>query len=363
MEGLGGDTEAMELAERISFELRQAVTVEGETVPVGASIGVSTTAHGDNATDLLRQSDLAMYAAKDAGGSGTARYQPSMQDSMHARAKLARDLERAIREQEFVLHYQPVVSLEDGGLLGAEALIRWEHPERGLLLPGGFIDAVERSELGVALGQWVIEEAVAQAARWRASGTVGPDFRVNVNVAPRQLADHNLPDIVLATLERHGLPPEALVLEITERVLAGNEPETIAVMDRLHRAGVRLVLDDFGTGYSALSYLRRFPVSGLKIDRTFVSGLNTSADDAALVEAIVRLAQTFDLDLVAEGVETGAQSLILSRLGCKKAQGYLYAPPLPASHITARLSFDLHDTPPVSAGLHLADPTDEGTRP
>jgi diguanylate cyclase (GGDEF)-like protein/PAS domain S-box-containing protein len=364
MEGLADAGEAVELAERISFTLRQAVVVEGETVNAGASIGVATTEHASDATDLLRQSDLAMYAAKDAGGSTCARYEPSMQDSMHARAQLARDLERAIREQEFVLFYQPVVSLDDGRMLGAEALIRWQHPERGLLLPGGFIDAVERSELGVALGQWVIEEAVAQAARWRAAGTVGPDFRVNVNVAPRQLAEPGLVDVVTATLAEHGLPPEALVLEITERVLAGNEPETIEVMNRLHRAGVKLVLDDFGTGYSALSYLRRFPVSGLKIDRTFVSGLNTSADDAALVEAIVRLAQTFDLDLVAEGVETAAQSLILSRLGCRKAQGYLYAPPLPASEITRRLAHELHhthDLVPVAAGPRSAVPVTEGS--
>ena len=364
MEGLTSTAEAVELAERISAELRRPVIVEGETVNAGASIGVATTEHAEDATDLLRQSDLAMYAAKDAGGSSTSRYRPSMQDSMHARAQLARDLERAIRDEEFVLHYQPVVSLEDGRMLGAEALIRWQHPERGLVLPGGFIDAVERSELGVALGQWVIEEAVAQAARWRSSGTVGPDFRVNVNVAPRQLADPGLVDTVTATLAAHGLPPEALVLEITERVLAGNEPETIEVMNRLDRAGVRLVLDDFGTGYSALSYLRRFPVSGLKIDRSFISGLNTSADDAALVEAIIRLAQTFDLDLVAEGVETGSQSLILSRLGCRKAQGYLYAPPLPAGDITRRLAHDLHDkhaNVPVAAGSRSAVPAREGT--
>jgi EAL domain-containing protein (putative c-di-GMP-specific phosphodiesterase class I) len=193
---------------------------------------------------------------------------------------------------------------------------------------------------------------------------VGPDFRVNVNVAPRQLADPGLVDAVLATLERHHLPPEGLVLEITERVLAGNEPETIEVMNRLHRAGVRLVLDDFGTGYSALSYLRRFPVSGLKIDRSFVSGLNTSADDAALVEAIVRLAQTFDLDLVAEGVETGSQSLILSRLGCRKAQGYLFAPPMPAGDITHRLAYDLYDAHarvPVAAGVLPAGLTRQGS--
>jgi EAL domain-containing protein (putative c-di-GMP-specific phosphodiesterase class I) len=231
-------------------------------------------------------------------------------------------------------------------------------------MPGSFIDAVERSELGIALGEWVIDEAVAQAARWRASGTVAADFRVNVNVAPRQLADPGLVDLVLGTLEQHGLPPEGLVLEITERVLAGNEPETIEVMNRLDRAGVRLVLDDFGTGYSALSYLRRFPVSGLKIDRSFVSGLTTSADDAALVEAIVRLAQTFDLDLVAEGVETGSQSLALGRLGCRKAQGYLYSPPLPAGEITARLSFDLQNPHvPVTAVPRPADPSNEGSRP
>ena len=364
MEDLTDEREAVELAERISAELRQPVVVENETISAGASIGVATTEHADNSTDLLRHADLAMYAAKDAGGSSTSRYRPSMQDSMDARAQLARDLERAIRDEEFVLHYQPVVSLEDGRMLGAEALIRWQHPERGLLLPGGFIDAVERSELGVALGHWVIEEAVAQAARWRSAQTVGPDFRVNVNVAPRQLADPGLVDAVTETLAAHGLPPEALVLEITERVLAGNEPETIEVMNRLDDAGVRLVLDDFGTGYSALSYLRRYPVSGLKIDRSFVSGLNTSADDAALVEAIVRLAQTFDLDLVAEGVETGSQSLILSRLGCLKAQGYLYAPPLPAADITRRLAHDLHHTHanvPVAAGSRSAVPAREGT--
>ena len=364
MEDLTDEREAVELADRIAEELRQPVVVEGETVNSGASIGVATTEHADNSTDLLRQADLAMYAAKDAGGSSTSRYRPSMQDSMDARAQLARDLERAIREEEFVLHYQPVVSLEDGRMLGAEALIRWQHPERGLVLPGGFLEAVERSELGVALGEWVIDEAVAQAARWRSAETVGPDFRVNVNVAPRQLADPGLVDAVTATLAAHGLPPEALVLEITERVLAGNEPETIEVMNRLDRAGVRLVLDDFGTGYSALSYLRRFPVSGLKIDRSFVSGLNTSADDAALVEAIVRLAQTFDLDLVAEGVETGTQSLILSRLGCLKAQGYLYAPPLPAADITRRLAHDLHDkhlNVPVATSPRSAVPVREGS--
>jgi diguanylate cyclase (GGDEF)-like protein/PAS domain S-box-containing protein len=329
VEGLLDDTEAMQLAERIVHQLRLPYRIEDDDRVVGASVGVSTSDYGLNATELLRQADLALYAAKDAGKSTHELYRPSLQDVMHERLRLSRDLELAIARDEFTVHYQPIVNLHTGRVVATEALVRWQHPNRGLLFPGDFIDAVEESDLVVPLGRQVLEQAVAQAAGWQRYAAPGEALRVSVNVAPRQLRDPEFVNIVLDALVRNGVPPAVLILEITERTLAGQDPQIVSAMVRLQEIGVRLAVDDFGTGYSALNYLRRFPVSILKIDRSFVSGLAHSGDDRALVEAIIRLGETFGLDLVAEGVETDLQREALAELGCGQGQGYLYSRALP----------------------------------
>jgi EAL domain-containing protein (putative c-di-GMP-specific phosphodiesterase class I) len=223
------------------------------------------------------------------------------------------------------VHYQPIVNLHTGRVVATEALVRWQHPNRGLLFPGDFIDAVEESDLVIPLGRLVLEQAVAQAAKWQRYAAPGESLRVSVNVAPRQLRDPLFVDLVLEALQRNGVPPAVLILEITERTLAGQDAQIISAMVRLQEIGIRLAVDDFGTGYSALNYLRRFPVSILKIDRSFVAGLGHSVDDRALVEAIIRLGETFGLDLVAEGIETDLQRDALAELGCGQGQGYLYS--------------------------------------
>ncbi len=328
-EGLVTDEEASQLASRIAEQLQAPFEIGGEAVTAAASIGVSTSIYGANASELLRQADLAMYAAKDAGKGGMQLFRPELLDHMELRARKARELEQAVQQGEFVLHYQPIISLDTDRVIGWEALIRWQHPDHGLLLPGEFIDIIEESDLAVAIGAWVIDDAIAQAARWQRHTPADGMLKMSINVAPRELAHPGFVHTVLTALHRHGLPAEALVLEITERMLAGKEPQIIDAMARLQELGVRLAVDDFGTGYSALGYLRRFPVSTLKIDRSFVAGLGTSPDDHALVEAIIGLGETFDLDLVAEGVETEEQRRHLLRMGCHAAQGYLFSRALP----------------------------------
>lgn len=336
-EGLATDAEAGQLADRLAERLRTPFEICGESITVGASIGVSTSDYEASASDLLLQADLAMYAAKDAGKGSTRFFQPELLDLMQLRARKAKELEWAVEREEFTLHFQPVVSLVTERVIGFEALLRWEHPERGLLLPGEFIDIIEESELSVTVGSWVVDRAIAQAAAWQRYAPVDGPLKMSINVTPRELAHPGFVPSVVAALQRHGLPSEAVVLEITERVLVGTEPQIIGAMARLQELGVRLAVDDFGTGYAALGYLRRFPVSTLKIDRSFVAGLGTSSDDHALVEAIIGLGRTFDLDLIAEGLETDEQRRELLLMGCHGAQGFLYSRPMPAQDAEAYL--------------------------
>jgi diguanylate cyclase (GGDEF)-like protein len=337
-EGLMSADEAGQLANRLAERLRAPFDIGGVAVSGGASIGVSTSEYGSDASVLLRQADLAMYAAKDAGKGCSEVFRPQLMDLLQQRARTASELEHAIEREELTLHFQPIVALATGSVVGTEALLRWQHPDRGLLHPGEFIEIVEESDLAVPIGAWVIDNAVAQAARWlRYAPAAGP-LKMSLNVTPRELAQPGFVDTVVTALHRHQLPARALVLEITERMLAGNDPRIVQAMTELHEFGVRLAVDDFGTGYSALGYLRRFPVSTLKIDRSFVAGLGNSPDDQALVEAIIRLGETFDLDLVAEGVETEEQRRHLLRMGCHNAQGYLFARPMTAAE--AETHFD-----------------------
>ncbi|HYO31429.1 MAG TPA: EAL domain-containing protein [Nocardioidaceae bacterium] len=335
VEGLIGDEEAEQLADRILAALRPPFGVGDDEVSVRASIGMSTSDYGAHAPELLIQADLAMYAAKDAGKSQHKLYRPSLQHVMQSRLSMVRDLQRALDEGQFVLHYQPVLNLGSGHVVGTEALLRWQHPVRGLVFPGEFIDAVEGGDLAVPVGTWVLETAIAQAVSWQPLAGGGTGVRMSVNVAPRQLADPAFVDIVTRALVRHGLPSSALTVEITERTLTAENPQIVSAMEQLKGLGVGLAIDDFGTGYAALGYLRRFPVTTLKIDQSFVNGVDKSTNERSLVEAIIRLGETFGLDLVAEGIETPSQRDALRAMGCEQGQGFLYARGLSVPEIAA----------------------------
>jgi diguanylate cyclase (GGDEF)-like protein/PAS domain S-box-containing protein len=335
VEGLVGDEEAEQLADRVLAALRPPFGVGDDELSVRASIGVSTSDYGSHAPELLIQADLAMYAAKDAGKGGHESYHPSLQHVMQSRLRMVRDLQRAFQEDQFVVHYQPVLHLGSGQVVGTEALLRWQHPVRGLVLPGEFIDAVEEGDLAVPVGTWVLETAIAQAVSWQHLGAGGLGVRMSVNVAPRQLADPGFVDIVTRALVRHGLPASVLTLEITERTLTAENPQIVLAMEQLKDLSVGLAIDDFGTGYAALGYLRRFPVTTLKIDQSFVNGVDKSTNERSLVEAIIRLGETFELDLVAEGIETPRQRDALRALGCEQGQGFLYARGLSAPNVAA----------------------------
>lgn len=344
VEGLVGDDEAGQLAERILTSLQRPSGLGDDELTVRASIGLSTSDSGVDAAELLMQADLAMYAAKGAGKGTYELYRPSLQHELQSRLTKLRDLQRGMGDHQFLLHHQPILHLASGRVVGTEALLRWQHPEHGLVFPGAFIDAVEEGDLAVPLGRWVIETAIAQAATWQPPEGEAEPVRLSVNVAPRQLADPGFVDYVADALDLHGLPPAVLVLEITERTLTVQEPQIVSSMQRLSQLGVGLAVDDFGTGYAALGYLRRFPVTTLKIDRSFVSGVDTSTDDRALVAAIVRLGETLNLSLVAEGIETLAQRDALIALGCAQGQGFLYARALPPEELRAYISMQpAHD--------------------
>lgn len=336
-EGLPSAEEARALAERVLTALRDPYGIADEPITVRASVGVATSKFASEAAELLRQADLAMYAAKDNGKGVCEFFHTSLEDRMAARVELRSDLERALDRDEFVLHYQPVVELASGSIVGVEALIRWQHPTKGLVMPGHFIDAVEETDLALPMGAWVLEHAVARASAWQREMPASGDLRMSVNVAPRQLHDPAFVGVVAGILARHGLPARSLTLEITERLLAGEDPQAVTAMTELRALGVALALDDFGTGYSALGYLRRFPVDALKIDRSFVTGIERSPDDRALVEAIVRLGETFCLGLVAEGIETEGQCEALVAIGCEMGQGYLFSKPVTEAELTALL--------------------------
>ncbi len=307
-----------------------------QAVQVSASIGIGLH-HGAAGTldrpgaaeSLLQRADTAMYSAKEAGRSTYRFFTPQMGDDVNQRTGLEADLRVAVREGQFVLHYQPKVRLVDGQVCGVEALIRWERPAQGLVPPDLFIPVLESTGLIVAVGRWVIDEACRQLRVWR-DGSQGA-IPVSVNVSGRQFAQGSVFDDVASSLQRHGVPAHLLELELTESLLMGDTDHTITTLHALKSLGVRLSVDDFGTGYSSLAYLRRFPIDTLKIDRAFVKDVTTDADDAAIALTIIRMAHTLKLDVVAEGVETAGQLEYLRRQHCDMVQGYLFSRPLPIS--------------------------------
>jgi diguanylate cyclase (GGDEF)-like protein/PAS domain S-box-containing protein len=342
MEDVDPDAPA-EAATRILAALREPVRVHRRQLTIGASIGI-VTAHSpkQRVTDLLRNADLAMYSAKDHGKGRFEVFQPKLQRAATTRLRLKADLEHALDEGQFKLRYQPLIDLAKGEVVGMEALLRWHHPTRGEVLPGEFITLAEESGLILPLGRWVLQEACRQAIAWQADGLTSEPIGMSVNVSARQLEDPALADDVSAALEASGLDPELLTLEITESVLMHDTELTQQSLHRLKALGVRLVIDDFGTGYSSLSYLRRFPIDGIKIDRSFIDAIDTDREEADLVGSIITLSNRLNLETVAEGVERWSQLARLRSLGANIAQGYHMAVPLtPAEVVTFAREFTM----------------------
>jgi len=328
---------AIEVAERLTRSLQAPFVLQGgQDVFLSASIGIAVSASGHApAAELLRNADVAMYTAKQRGKDRLVVFEASMHQAVVERLELEADLRRAVERAEFVLHYQPIVELARARVAGAEALVRWRHPERGLLFPGQFIAVAEDSELIIDIGRWVLESACREARTW----PEGPGaIHLSVNLSARQLQDPALVADVAGALRASGLEPGRLVLEITESLVM---LETRTIIGRLHelkRLGVRLAIDDFGTGYSSLSYLQKLPVDILKIDKSFVDGLGPGAGGTALVSGIVELGKAMRLVMVAEGIEQAEQAAALTAFGCQYGQGYYFSRPLEPSALRTRLS-------------------------
>ena len=328
---IGQHFEASLVAQKLLASLVQPFLIEGHDLRVGASIGISVYPQdGQDAETLLRLADIAMYRAKqDSGGEAesVAFYSQDMNLGMQARMRLEIGLRQALSEQQLLLHYQPKYALGSGRIIGAEALVRWHHPQHGMIPPAEFIPLAESTGLVVQVGDWVLEAACAQAQAWKLAGL--PPIRLAVNVSAREFTSA-LPARVAATLARYGLEAAWLELEITESTLMHNIERVIGIMDRITALGVALSLDDFGTGYSSLSYLKRFPIDTLKIDRSFTTGIPTDASDCAIASTIISIAQQLHHKVIAEGVETAEQLAFLKSSGCDEVQGYLFSRPLPA---------------------------------
>jgi diguanylate cyclase (GGDEF)-like protein len=325
-----GRDDAPCIAQRAIEALSSPISINGVDLRVSCSIGIAHyPAQGTAAEHLLIHADAAMYCAKQRGRNNIQCFDAAMDTITRERVRLESDLHHALASQQFELHYQPKVDTASGYINSAEALIRWRHPERGLILPGEFIPLAEECGLIDAIGEWVLREACRQCKTWQVEGL--PPMRVAVNVAASQFRQGNLFGIIRSAVDDAGLDPRYLELELTESAVMINPEESAAILEHLSRMGVLVSVDDFGTGYSSMSYLRRFPIDKLKIDRGFVKDLITRADDASIVQAIISLAHSLRLKVVAEGVETLEQLHWLKSMGCDQYQGYHFSPPLSAT--------------------------------
>ncbi len=326
------------MAERMMEELRRPFVLEGRELYVSASIGISlgnTRTHDPDG--LLREADTAMYRVKDEG-SGYRLFDPTMYEGALRRLEVENDLKRAIEGNEFEVHYQPIVNLQTGELWGLEALVRWDHPKRGLLDPDEFVAVAEESGLVMPLGELVLEDACRRAAEWQREFPRTPPLAMSVNLSGRQLRRPDLPEVIEQALEESGLSASSLGLNITETVYISTLDTNTAALDRLKALGVRVSLDDFGSGYSSLSYLKRLPADILKIDKSFTKGLGVEVEDTAIVQTVVDLAHILGMEVVAEGVEIAEQETLLKEMGCDFAQGFYVSRPLPPEEVLGFLS-------------------------
>jgi diguanylate cyclase (GGDEF)-like protein len=338
LDGVRSADVAAGVAEKIWHVLSEPFVFMGQEMYVTTSIGIALHPQdGDDISTLMKRADTAMFRAKESRGHFQF-YEQNMEVEISNRLALESELRRAIERQELILHYQPQTRLESGELVGMEALVRWQHPERGLLPPSEFIGLAEETGLIDKLGEWVMREACSQVTRWRRQGLGA--IRVAVNLSSRQLGQDDLPEIVAGVLSETGVPPQCLELEITESSIMNRADGGVSVLQGLRDIGVTLAIDDFGTGYSSLSSLKRFPVDMLKIDRSFVRDSVTNSDDAAIITGIVALAQSMRLKVMAEGVETGDQQTFLRELGCDFMQGFFLSEPVCANTFEARFLKD-----------------------
>jgi len=326
--------EAEATARDVIAAVEQPFTVHGTLVHVGLSIGVAH-GRGGGPEELLSDADVAGYRARVSGSGTVVTYDDEMRAALLDRLEMQAHLQTALERDELALHYQPIVELDTGRSTGVEALIRWTHPARGPVPPSDFIPMAEHTGAIVPIGRWVLRTACREVARWR---RFAPDLTMNVNVSALQLRDPSFPADVRAALDESGLPGDALILEITESALLGDDERTLAGLQTLKELGVAVALDDFGTGYSALGYLRRFPVDILKIDRSFVSGDGSDGDGQQLVRTIIELGRAYRLEVVAEGIEDEEQRQRLLALGCRVGQGYHFARPAAPEAIEEHLA-------------------------
>lgn len=323
--------EAGATAHRILTALSEPFEIEGNRLVVRGSAGLALSDQHVDASDLMANADLALYAAKSEGRSRYCLYSPTMRAAAQARLQLNNELSIAVSNQEFEVHYQPQIDLVDGRIVGAEALLRWRHRERGLLMPGSFIDALTNSPHAVSVGRWILETACSTALAIR---QVLPDFRIAVNVFPSQFTDGDLPACVADALDRFGLAPNALELEITENMVLSNE-SVLSNLQTIRDMGVQIAFDDFGTGYASLSCVATYPINRIKIDRSFIKDIDegSAPEITAISGSIIAMAQSLRLDITAEGVETKAQEAFLRRRGCSEAQGFRYSRALPRDQL------------------------------
>jgi diguanylate cyclase (GGDEF)-like protein len=338
LDGFTDPNDVLRVAEKIQRVISEPLTIERNEAFTSASIGIALSSTGyERPEDVLRDADTAMYRAKDGG---KARHEV-FDEVMYARAvsllNLENDLRRALERQEFEVYYQPIVTLRTGGICGFEALVRWQHPTRGMISPAEFIPLAEETGLIIPLGQWVLEESCRQMREWQEQCYANRMLTVSVNLSGKQLSRGDLCQQIELILQRTGLDPRALKLEITESVVMENADLAITMLKQLHELGIQLSIDDFGTGYSSLSYLHRFPVNNLKIDRSFISRMGLGDENLEIVRTIIMLARNLSMEVIAEGIETEEQLAQLRALSCDFGQGYLFSVPLPANSAAALL--------------------------
>jgi predicted signal transduction protein with EAL and GGDEF domain len=338
LDNIRNASEGIRVAERIQKNIQVPFDIDGQTVFTTASVGIAFSGTGYSAAeDMLGDANTAMARAKTLGKARYEMCDPSMHATAAGRFRLETDLRRATEQQEFLVHYQPIISLIDFRITGFEALVRWQRPEFGLVMPGGFISAAEDTGLILWIGQWILQEACRQVCAWNLQFPCFPPFTIAVNISAKQFAQSDLVSQIGQVLSETGLAPANLRLELTESVTMRDEERTTRILSELRKLGVCLCIDDFGTGYSSLSYLRRFALDILKIDRSFVTDMLNNSESQEIVKTILSLGRNLRMKVVAEGVETSEQMTLLKSLGCEFAQGYLFSRPLDSAAVARTL--------------------------